>query len=92
MYGEPALRTFLHLLDREQALAAGVDVLGAAADTWRVGDTLIQLHSLTLPPRAGTYAVEVGWYVPPMGPRLPAAAGAVSAPGERVLLAPAVVQ
>jgi len=92
VYGEPALRPFLHLLDREQTVVAGVDVLGAAADTWQAGDTLVQLHSLTLPSQAGIYAVEVGWYVPPSGPRLPVAAGAVPAPGDRVLLAPAVVQ
>jgi hypothetical protein len=89
LYGEPALRTFVHLLDQEGVPAAGVDVLGAAADTWRSGDTVVQLHRLTLPPQAGTYAVELGWYVPPRGPRLPVAGGA---PADRVLLAPAVVQ
>jgi 4-amino-4-deoxy-L-arabinose transferase-like glycosyltransferase len=89
-YGEPALRIFLHLLTPEQTVAAGVDVLGAAADTWQAGDLLVQLHRLNLPPQAGTYAVEVGWYVPPSGPRLPV--DGVDAPGDRVLLAPAEVQ
>jgi hypothetical protein len=90
LYGEPALRIFVHLLDREQAFVAGVDVLGAAADTWRAGDTVVQLHRFTLPPQAGSYAVEVGWYVPPNGPRLPVDghAGAV----DRILLAPVEVQ
>jgi hypothetical protein len=89
-YGEPALRIFVHLLTSEQGFAAGVDVLGAAADTWQAGDTLVQLHRLTLPPQSGTYAVEVGWYVPPSGPRL--SVDGVDAPGDRVLLAPAEVQ
>jgi hypothetical protein len=69
-----------------------VDVLGAAADTWRPGDTVVQLHRLTLPPQAGTYAVELGWYVPPSGPRLSVDVGGLGAPGDRVLLTPAVVQ
>jgi hypothetical protein len=67
-----------------------VDVLGAASDTWRAGDILVQLHRLALPPQAGSYAVEVGWYVPPDGPRLPV--DGVDAPGDRVLLAPVRVQ
>jgi hypothetical protein len=87
-YGEPALRTFVHLLDQEQSFAAGVDVLGAAADTWQAGDTVVQFHSLTLPAEPGLYAVEVGWYVPPDGPRLPLDGGH----GDRVLLAPVEVR
>jgi hypothetical protein len=90
LYGEPALRTFVHLLDDQQAVVAGVDVLGTAADTWLAGDIVVQLHRLTLPPQAGTYALEVGWYVPPNGPRLPV--DGVDAPGDRVLLAPVEVR
>jgi hypothetical protein len=84
VYGEPALRTFLHVLNREQQVAGGVDVLGAAADTWRTGDLIVQLHAFTWPEEAGSYAVEVGWYVPPSGPRL--AIEGIDAPGQRVLL------
>jgi hypothetical protein len=91
-YGEPALRTFFHLLTPDQTVVAGVDVLGVAADTWLAGDTLIQLHRLTLPQQAGTYAVEIGWYVPPTGPRLSIAGAGHGAGADRVLLAPAVVQ
>ena len=87
-YGEPALRTFVHLLDENQSVAAGVDVLGAAADTWQAGDTVVQLHNLALPSEPGLYAVEVGWYVPPEGPRLFLDGGH----GDRVLLAPIEVQ
>jgi hypothetical protein len=96
VYGEPALRTYLHLLDGEQNVVAGVDVLGAAPDTWQAGDTIVQLHALTLPDEPGTYAVEMGWYVPPNGPRLPAqgllAGRQVDAPGQRILLSPVEVR
>lgn len=84
VYAEPALRTFVHLLDAEQRVAAGVDVLGVAPDTWRPGDVIVQLHVMDAPDRAGTYAVEVGWYVPPDGPRL--SVDGIDAPGQRVLL------
>jgi 4-amino-4-deoxy-L-arabinose transferase-like glycosyltransferase len=89
VYGEPALRTFLHLLDAEGLVAAGVDALGAAPDTWQPGDRIVQLHAFDAPPLAGSYALEVGWYVPPAGPRL--RVDGVEAPGERVLLAPVEV-
>jgi hypothetical protein len=84
IYGEPALRTFAHLLDRDQVVVGGVDTLGAAPDTWLAGDAIVQLHSFRFPNGQGTYAVEVGWYVPPDGPRLPI--DGVDAPGQRILL------
>jgi hypothetical protein len=90
VYGQPALRTFLHLLDRGGAFVAGTDMLGAAPDTWREGDTIVQLHALIAPAVSGVYAVEVGWYVPPDGPRL--AIHGVDAPGQRILLAPVEVK
>lgn len=82
-YGEPALCTFVHLLDGN-GLVAGVDVLGAAPDTWQAGDVIVQLHSFAVPALPGSYAVEVGWYIPPDGPRLPV--DDVAAPGDRILL------
>jgi hypothetical protein len=88
-FGEPALRTFVHLLDREQTVAAGVDVLGAAPDTWLAGDVVVQMHAFVYPSDAGTYALELGWYVPPDGPRLPV--DGVDAPGQRILLPPVEV-
>jgi hypothetical protein len=90
-YGQPALRIFVHLLDREQAFAGGTDVLGAAPDTWQAGDTIVQLHTFVAPSAPGRYAVEVGWYVPPDGPRL-AIGGSVDAPDQRLLLAPVEVE
>jgi 4-amino-4-deoxy-L-arabinose transferase-like glycosyltransferase len=90
IYGQPALRIFVHLLDREHDVVAGTDVLGAAPDTWVKGDVIVQLHTLTCPDAPGKYAVELGWYVPPDGPRLPVSVPGedVAAPGERVLLVP----
>jgi len=85
VYGEPALRIFFHLLDDEQHVVAAADVLGAAPDTWLAGDTIVQLHTF-VSAAPGTYAVEVGWYVPPDGPRL--VVDGLDAPGERVLLDP----
>ena len=90
VYGQPALRTFLHLLDRDEAVVAGTDVLGAAPDTWQAGDTIVQLHTFVAPAAPGTYAVEIGWYVPPDGPRL--AVLGVDAPGQRILLVPVEVE
>jgi len=86
VYGEPALRVFLHLLDREGRVVAAADVLGAAPDTWQPGDVIVQLHHVPIPREAGTYAIEAGWYVPPDGPRL--AVDGVDAPGERIVLTP----
>lgn len=85
-YGEPAQRIFCHLLDHSQQVVASGDALGAAPDTWQKGDLIVQLHSLAMPDQAGTYALEVGWFVPPDGPRLPVQG--VDAPDARVLLEP----
>ncbi len=86
VYGEPSLKIFMHLLDATQHMAAGVDTLGAAPDTWRAGDTIVQLHTFWYPAEAGVYAVELGWYAPPDGPRLPV--DNAGAPGQRILLDP----
>jgi hypothetical protein len=97
VYGQPALRIYVHLLDREGAFVVGSDVLGAAPDTWRAGDTIVQLHAFTAPAIPGVYAVETGWYVPPDGlrlwvdARLPSGER-VEAPNQRVLLAPIQVK
>lgn len=89
VYGEPALKIFLHLLDGQGQIAGSVDTLGAAPDTWRPGDVIIQLHTFSYPAASGRYAVELGWYVPPNGPRLPATN--VDAPQGRILLEPVEV-
>jgi len=85
----PPLRTFMHLLDAGQNVTAGYDGLGSPPDRWQAGDILVQWHPLTLPP-AGTYYPELGWYVPPDGPRLQIQeSGAILA--DHLLLAPVEV-
>jgi hypothetical protein len=90
VYGEPALKIFVHLVDREQQVVGGADLLGTAPDTWRAGDVVVQLHTFWFPDQAATYAVELGWYVPPQGPRLPV--DNAHAPGQRILIAPVEVR
>jgi len=69
------LKVFVHLLDTEGRLRAQHDGLGSPPQGWASGDLILQRHTLDLPGdlRAGTYAVEVGLYVAPDGPRLPVA-------------------
>jgi hypothetical protein len=89
VYGEPALKIFVHLLDRDQAFVVGDDKLGVAPDTWLAGDVIVQLHTFSFPGEPGDYAVELGWYVPPDGPRLPLDNVEASlSGGQRVLLEP----
>jgi hypothetical protein len=90
VYGEPALKIFLHLLDQQGQNVAGIDLLGAAPDTWVAGDLIVQLHAFSFPQQAGKYAVELGWYVPLNGPRLPV--DGVQAPEQRILLEPVEVR
>ncbi len=89
VYGAPALKIFLHLLDGQGQIAGGIDALGAAPDTWQPGDVIVQLHTFSYPAASGRYAVELGWYVPPEGPRLPVTN--VDAPQGRILLEPVEV-
>ncbi len=51
---------------------AGSDQLGAPGESWLAGDTLLQLHSLTIPPGtpAGEYAIITGLYTQSDGRRL----------------------
>jgi hypothetical protein len=89
VYGEPALKIFVHLLDRDQAFVVGDDKLGVAPDTWLAGDVIVQLHTFSFPGEPGDYVVELGWYVPPDGPRLPLDNVEASlSGGQRVLLEP----
>lgn len=82
----PQIRAFAHLLDAEQNVVAGYDGLGPPPNLWQAGDVLVQWHPLTLPPE-GTYYPEIGWYVPPDGPRLQVLEEGVGL-ADRLLLAP----
>ena len=85
----PPLRTFLHLLDAGQNVTAGYDGLGSPPDRWQAGDILVQWHPLILP-SAGAYYSEIGWYVPPDGPRLQIQENNTGR-ADRLLLAPVLV-
>jgi hypothetical protein len=67
-------RIFLHMIDDQGEVIAQSDVLDAPARFWRVGDWLIQSH--TLPTTAASFTIELGVY-DPRAPfvRLPTAAG-----------------
>jgi 4-amino-4-deoxy-L-arabinose transferase-like glycosyltransferase len=82
----PPLRTFVHLLDAGQNVVAGYDDLGSPPDRWQAGDILVQWHPLTMP-AAATYYPEIGWYVPPDGPRLHVRQDGTDL-ADRLLLAP----
>jgi len=56
---------------------AQADSLGAPGESWQAGDTLLQLHVISLPGDAapGTYPLTAGVYTRPDGARLPLAGG-----------------
>jgi hypothetical protein len=70
----PPLKVFVHLIpmEGEQPVAQN-DGLGSPPDTWRPGDLLIRWHLFELPADLppGLYRLQVGWYNPETGERLP---------------------
>jgi len=68
-----SLKIFAHLLDGAGEVRAGQDRLDVATAGWREGDTLVQVHYLTLSGDAaeGEYQLEVGWYDAETLARLP---------------------
>jgi hypothetical protein len=65
--GEPVpVKLFVHLLDDSGEIVNQWDGIGAAWEGWREGDTLLQVHELSLPPplSAGTYRLVAGLYHP----------------------------
>jgi hypothetical protein len=77
--GEPEMdyTAFVHLLDGQGDLVGSGDgpPLNGAFPTslWQAGDHVVDDHAITTEGRLlpGTYAVEVGWYDPNTGQRLP---------------------
>jgi len=69
---------FLHLVDGEGRLVATGDgpplAGGFPTRLWRSGDRLADGHVIPFPPDlpSGVYTVQVGWYDPTTGVRLPA--------------------
>jgi hypothetical protein len=61
------LAIFIHLLDAGGQIVAQYDGLGAPADHWRAGDTVVVLHRM--PVLAGAYIPRLGLYNPENGQR-----------------------
>lgn len=61
-----SIQLYVHVLDRSGQLVAQWDGLSAAWEGWRLGDTLAQLATVTLPESAppGAYRVVAGLYDP----------------------------
>ncbi|MCB8924838.1 MAG: glycosyltransferase family 39 protein [Ardenticatenaceae bacterium] len=78
------LAIFMHLLAPDGTILAQFDGLGAASETLRAGDVLIQLHELALPANLpeNTRWLNVGMYYPDSLTRLTLPNGA----GDRLLL------
>jgi hypothetical protein len=64
---------FTHALNEAGEVVAQEDALGVPSSAWVVGDTFIQLHTLTIPTDAppGTLRIEIGAYTLPDIVRLP---------------------
>lgn len=60
----PSMAVFLHLLDREQKIVAQFDGFEVVVDDLMVGDTIVQLHALSMPADlpAEVYRFEMGAY------------------------------
>jgi len=58
------MAVFLHLLDREQKIVAQFDGFEVVVDDLMVGDTIVQLHALSMPADlpAEVYRFEMGAY------------------------------
>ncbi len=65
------LQMFVHVSGPDGTIVAQADRLDAAPDTWRPGDLIVQVHSLELSAAVKDYVVEIGFYNPETGVRLP---------------------
>jgi uncharacterized membrane protein len=71
---------FVHLFDEAGERVAQGDgppnYLGALPTTlWQLGAPVLDVHTVTLPDRPGTYSIQIGWYDPQTGERLPLSTG-----------------
>jgi hypothetical protein len=71
---------FVHILDETGERVTQADsppnYLGALPTTlWQVGVPVLAVHTATLPDRPATYSIQMGWYDPQTGERLPLSAG-----------------
>lgn len=74
----PNLAIFVHLIDSQQHVVAQFDGFAAIVDDLAPGDTVVQLHTLTLPANlpAAPYRFELGAYTRADLKRLPLSSGA----------------
>lgn len=63
---------FTHILNEDEGILAQNDALNAPSWGWQSGDTILQIHSLSIPIEAqpGSYSAVVGLYDRPTGQRL----------------------
>ncbi len=82
-----ALSAYAHLMDGERQVA-GADRLGVPPEMWQTGDIIVQRHSIKLPTdlQPGDYALYVGLYLTPNGPRLRLGGGALPSGDDHPLL------
>ena len=64
---------FTHVLDHDKNIIAQRDALDAPSWSWQTGDTILQIHPLTIPAdiQPGDYPAVVGMYDKLTGQRLP---------------------
>jgi len=71
------LKVFVHVFDANGQLVAQHDSIPVLwthpVERWTVGETVVDFHPLLLPPDAGTgpFTVQVGFYDPATGARIP---------------------
>jgi hypothetical protein len=83
---------FVHLVDQNRRVVAQADAPPQAGryptSVWDGGDTIVDPHELSVDQNvaSGTYALEIGWYQPDSGQRLPLLDGSGHPIGESLLL------
>ncbi len=63
---------FTHILGEDEKIVAQNDILGAPSWGWQTGDTILQIHSVSVPADTlpGNYSAVLGIYDRPTGQRL----------------------
>jgi hypothetical protein len=84
----PPLKAFVHLEDTDGKLFTQSDGLNAPTQFWRVGDTILQMHNLQMPPdgEPGTYHLKLGLYDARTGSRAQFLGMAGQPVGDHILL------
>jgi hypothetical protein len=90
---------FAHVLDKNEQIIAQKDTLDAPSWAWQTGDTILQVHLISIPIDAepGSYTTILGIYDRPTGQRLPllgdgSSATAIQIPPLQVAQSPSSTQ